>query len=68
MGDIPTLIWNEDSDWAVPLPEFNIGQLTNKGTITAHCFIPDETPIIPTGWEFRINGHWFNPWQLTLLG
>lgn len=44
--------WNTSPDWAIPLPEYRV-----DGYLVSRCFIPDEAPVIPTGWLYTdING------------
>ena len=51
--DIPgyeNLEWNCGHDWAIPLPEFPVdGVLVQR-----RWFIPQETPVIPTGWIYQL--------------
>lgn len=67
-GSMTTLIWNESAEWSVPLPEWQIGQLTRQGVVSDRRFVPDETPVIPTSWRYRVAGHWYWPWELSANG
>ena len=46
--DYSSLEWNT-SDWAIPLPEYKV-----NGYIISRHFIPDEAPVIPTGWIYEL--------------
>jgi hypothetical protein len=39
--------WNDSPDWAIPLPEYRL-----DGYLVARNFMPDEAPVIPTGWLY----------------
>lgn len=46
------LDWNCGDDWAIPLPEFPVdGEI-----VVRRWYVPDETPIIPTGWIYELVG------------
>jgi hypothetical protein len=40
--------WNASPDWAIPLPEYKV-----NGYFVSRQFIPDEAPVIPTGWIYE---------------
>ncbi len=42
------LVWNTGADWAIPLPEYKV-----DGYFVSRHFIPDEAPVIPTGWIYE---------------
>jgi hypothetical protein len=48
----PDCEWNYRSDWAIPLPVsyFKVGNYE----IVARWFVPDEVPVIPTGWLYQL--------------
>ena len=51
--DIPgyeNLEWNCGDDWAIPLPEFPVDGVF----VQSRWFIPQETPVIPTGWIYQL--------------
>ena len=47
--EFPDLEWNHCPDWAISLPEFPVGD-----EIVGRWFIPDESPVIPTGWIYQM--------------
>lgn len=47
--EFPELEWNAAPDWAIPLPSFPV-----EGDVVERHFIPDEAPVIPTGWIYRL--------------
>ena len=42
--------WNTGDDWAIPLPAFPV----NEEIVRKRWFIPDEAPVIPTGWIYEL--------------
>ena len=51
--DIPdweTLQWNFGDNWAIPLPEFPV----DGSYIVGRWYIPQEMPVIPTGWQYEL--------------
>lgn len=44
------LEWNCGDNWAIPLPEFPVDEVL----VFSRWFIPDETPVIPTGWIYQL--------------
>jgi hypothetical protein len=48
--DWDKLEWNAGADWAIPLPEFPV----DRAFIQGRWFVPDEAPLIPTGWIYRL--------------
>lgn len=51
--DVPDwqkLQWNCGDDWAIPLPEYPVDGVF----IQARWFIPNQYPVIPTAWLYRL--------------
>ena len=44
------LEWNTGDTWAIPLPEFPV----DYSYIESRWYVPDETPVIPTGWMYQL--------------
>ncbi|MEG4838353.1 MULTISPECIES: hypothetical protein [unclassified Microcoleus] len=48
--DYRSLEWNTGAEWSIPLPEYSI-----NGYIISRHYIPDEAPVIPTGWIYEFS-------------
>lgn len=48
--DYRSLQWNTDPEWSIPLPEYKI-----NGYVVSRHYVPDEAPVIPTGWIYEFN-------------
>lgn len=46
--DYESFEWNTGHEWAIPLPDYAV-----NGYVIARHFIPDEAPVIPTGWIYE---------------
>ena len=46
------LEWNASAGWAIPLPLFPV----DGALVVCRWYVPDEAPLIPTGWIYRLAG------------
>jgi hypothetical protein len=48
--DYKSLQWNTCDTWSIPLPEYSV-----NGYVVDRYFVPDEAPVIPTGWIYKFS-------------
>jgi hypothetical protein len=56
LATFPELEWNDNLQWAIPLPAYEV----DGKVILARKFVPDEAPVLPTGWLYQLKrtGQW----------
>ncbi len=58
VNTVASITWNERANWSIPLPQYQVGVTTKRGAIKNRQFIPDEAPVIPSGWMYEVGGEW----------